>query len=91
MSSDEPTDHAAAIQLQADSAEIAAIVMAAVTSKAERSRETLSGRHMTAGIEMMLAAAWNFAEAADDNQDGQRAKRYARLLRNHADSVEKLG
>lgn len=88
MSEPTPEELAAAAFMQGDGTEIMSIVLNSMAAAAER-----EGREVTFadGIGLMLTAAWGFAKMSDPNLDGGRGRRYAALLRQHADAVETAG
>lgn len=83
-------DLAAALKLQTDSKDIAAIVIETVSIAAQREGRSVEQTDIGQAVGIFLGAAYQAARLAHpDPKEGRRL--YLDLLRKHADDVEAVG
>ena len=79
-------DAASAAKIQADAAEIAALVLEHMAAPGNADPAAATG----AGVQILLAAAWTLGKRGSPDEAGAR-RAYVRRVREHADFIEALG
>lgn len=85
------TEEAAALKLQMDGQEIAALLVENWSEAAAREGRNLRPSDMVSALAPLLSAAWAIAQRACPGDEAEARRSYVEFLRRHADGVERLG
>ncbi|NML94743.1 hypothetical protein [Novosphingobium olei] len=83
-------NHAAALKLQQDGAEITALLIENLTAAANREGRQLEPADLTHMIGPLLSATWALAKQALPANERAARQHYAEFLRRYADGVEAI-
>lgn len=88
---DNSAKHAAALKLQQDGQEIAALLMENLNAAANREGRALTPADLQSMIPTLLSLAWTIARQAVPGDEPAARRLYVEFLRRHADGVEGAG
>lgn len=84
-------EEAAALKLQMDGREIAALLVENWSEAAAREGRDLRPSDMVSALAPLLSAAWAIAQRACPGDGAEARRLYVAFLRRHADGVEQPG